>query len=167
MRFANGVRLTIKPTAFTKDQVLVGVRIGDGLLSRPKDRPTPVWLAYALTLGGTRELTADEIEKALADKVTSASFAVGEDAFSLQGATRPQDLATEMQLLAAYVSRPGFRPEAVLRIKGFLADQLPQIESTPGEPAGPRPRPPDPRRRRTLPVAAHRRRARRRAARRP
>ena len=131
VRFANGVRLTVKPTTFTKDQVLVGVRIGDGLLSRPKDRPTPVWLAYALTLGGTRELTADEIEKILADRVTSASFAVGEDAFALQGTTRPQDLATEMQLLAAYVSRPGFRPEAVLRIKGFLADQLPQIESTP------------------------------------
>ena len=43
VRFANGVRLTVKPTNFRKDQVQVQVRIGDGKLDLPKDKPTAAW----------------------------------------------------------------------------------------------------------------------------
>ncbi|WP_255984883.1 hypothetical protein, partial [Klebsiella pneumoniae] len=39
--FDNGVRLTIKPTQFRDEQVLVSVRVGQGLLELPTDRALP------------------------------------------------------------------------------------------------------------------------------
>ena len=37
VRFENGVRLTMKPTKFRNDEVLVRVNIGDGLEDLPRD----------------------------------------------------------------------------------------------------------------------------------
>ncbi len=129
--FANGVRLTIKPTAFTKDQILVSVRVGEGRLGLPRDRSTPVWAAGAFVQGGTRELPFEDIDRIAADRVAGVSLGLGDDAYLLQGATRPQDLAFEMQLASAYLTRPGFRPEAFARVKSSLATALPQIAATP------------------------------------
>ena len=129
--FANGVRLTIKPTRFAKDQILVSVRVGDGRVGLPRDRATPVWATRAFVQGGTRELPFEDIERIANDKVAGVSLALDDDAFALQGATRPKDLGFEMQLAAAYLSRPGFRPEAFARLKAQLATVLPQIDATP------------------------------------
>src|SRR5437868_3744312 len=38
IRFANGVRLTVKPTKFRADQILVSVNLTGGDLAFPKDR---------------------------------------------------------------------------------------------------------------------------------
>ena len=129
--FANGVRLTVKPTGFTKDQILVSVRVGDGRVGLPRDRSTPVWASSAFVQGGTRELPFEEIDRIAADRVAGVALQMGDDAYVLQGATRPQDLAFEMQLAAAYLTRPGFRPEAFARVKASLATALPQIAATP------------------------------------
>ena len=131
VRFANGVRLTIKPTAFAKDEVYVAVRAGEGRLGLPRGRVSPVWALGAVTAGGTRELTADQIDEALTGKVVSARVTLDDSAYQLTGKTRPADLATQMQLLAAYVARPGLRPEAFLRQQAGLATVLPQVEATP------------------------------------
>ena len=129
--FANGVRLTVKPTRFTQDQILVSVRVGDGRVGLPRDRTTPVWADRAFVQGGTRELSFEDIERVADDKVAGVALSLDDDAFALQGATRPKDFAFEMQLAAAYLSRPGFRPEAFARLKAQFATVLPQIESSP------------------------------------
>ena len=130
--FANGVRLTVKPTAFTKDQILVSIRAGEGRAGLPRDRATPVWANAAFVQGGTKDLTIDDIEAIAVDKVAGVALQLGDDAFVLQGGTRPADLLFEMQLAAAYLTRPGFRPEAFARVKASLANALPQIAATPG-----------------------------------
>ena len=38
IRFANGVRMTVKPTKYRADQVFVGVTLPGGELALPKDR---------------------------------------------------------------------------------------------------------------------------------
>jgi zinc protease len=129
--FTNGVRLAIKPTAFRKDQVLVNVRFGDGLLGLPKDRKTVIWAHSALTLGGLGKISLEDMERVLADKQYGAQFAVTDDAFVLGGRTTPADLDTQLQVLAAYVSDPGFNPAAFERIRNAFAAQLPQLDSTP------------------------------------
>jgi zinc protease len=132
VRFANGVRLTVKPTKFTKDQILVSARLGDGRLSLPADKVTASWAAPAsFTEGGLDQLTAEEIESILRSKIVSAGVATDDDAFILQGRTRPEDLDTEMQLLAAHAVHPGWRPEAFMRIKGFGATLHDQQDATP------------------------------------
>ena len=130
VRFANGVRLTIKPTKFRDDEVLVRVNVGDGLLDLSPGRQSPAWAASAYIEGGLKKIETDDIERALASKVIGARFGVGDEAFVFSGSTRPEDLATQMQVLAAYVSEPGFREQAFQRLKAAGKTIHDQYEST-------------------------------------
>jgi zinc protease len=49
----------------------------------------------------------------------------------LNGETTTADLATQLQVLAAYVVDPAFRPEAFEQVRGLVQRQLTQIESNP------------------------------------
>ena len=117
VRFDNGVRLTIKPTKFRDDEVLVRVNIGQGLLGLPKDRQSPFWAASSLIEGGLKKIGVEDLEKVLAAKVYGARFSVTDDAFTLQGGTRTGDLPTQLQVLAAYMTEPAWRDAAFQRIK--------------------------------------------------
>jgi zinc protease len=131
VRFANGARLLVKPTAFRKDQVLVSVDVGAGRLGLPTDRPTAHWAAPAFVPGGYGKLSYEDSLRALAGRLYEASFSVSNTAFELKGATRPEDLDVQLQVLAAYLVDPGFRPEAFERLRSALLAQLPQLEATP------------------------------------
>ncbi len=131
VRFANGVRLNIKPTAFRKDQVLVSVRLGDGRLALPKDRLTESWAEEALVIGGLGKIDYDDMQQVLASHIVGVHAAMTDDAFVLAGATRPQDLDTQLQVLAAYVSDPGFRPAAFARVRSAVVDELAEVDATP------------------------------------
>ncbi|WP_411288205.1 M16 family metallopeptidase [Phenylobacterium sp.] len=130
IRFANGVRLTVKPTKFRDDEVLVRVNVGDGLLDLPKDRQSANWASGAYIEGGLKQISAEDMERALASKVYGARFGIGDDNFVFTGSTRPQDLATQMQVLAAYLAEPGWRPEAFQRLKGAGKSIHDQYEAT-------------------------------------
>jgi len=132
VRFENGVRLTVKPTKFRQDQVLVKVRFGQGLRDLPPDRQAITWAGGAFVEGGLKQISADDTERTLAGVVYGANFAAEADAFALSGVTRPSDLATQLQVLAAYTSEPGWRPEALTRVKTYgmtLADRLEATDS--------------------------------------
>ena len=131
VRFANGVGLIVKPTRLSKDQVLVGVDVGAGRLDLPRDHAVAGWTASALVSGGYRAISVEDAQRALAGKTYGAKFAIGDQAFEFRGATRPQDLATQLQVLAAYVADPGFRPEAFERTRAAYLAALPQLEATP------------------------------------
>jgi zinc protease len=130
IRFANGVRLTVKPTQFRKDQVQVQVRIGDGRLDLPRDKPTAAWAAGALIEGGLKKVTAEELDQIMTKRIVGAAFGVDEDAFTLGGTTRPADLGVQMQILAAYATDPAFRPEAFDRLQTYYATLQDQMEAT-------------------------------------
>jgi len=132
VRFANGVGLTVKPTSFRKDQVLVAVAVGSGRLGLSKDRPSPAWASAAFVSGGLGKLSFEDTERALAAQIFGVEFAIGDNSFDLTGQTRPKDLKTELQVLAAYLTDPAYRPQAFERARaGYLA-ALPQMEATPG-----------------------------------
>jgi zinc protease len=132
VRFDNGVRLTIKPTKFEKDQVLVRVRFGDGRVGEPPNRQAMSWAESAFVEGGLAKITADDAERALAGQVYDVSAGILPNAFTLAGKTRSDDLETQMQVLAAYVADPGWRPEAFQRLQGYgpaLETQLAATDS--------------------------------------
>ena len=132
VRFQNGVRLTVKPTQFHQDEVLVRVRMGRGQLDLPKDRATAGWAAHgAFIEGGLKDLSTEQMEQVLASNIFGADFSTSDDAFVLQGGTRPEDLAVQLQVLAAYATQPGFRPEAFQRMRTYTATVLDQLEATP------------------------------------
>jgi zinc protease len=132
VRFANGVRLTVKPTKFRDEQILVEARVGDGDLDLPGDRQTTAWAAdSAFPEGGLDQLSAQDIDQVMNSKILAKNFGVGEDAYVLSGETRPEDLDSQLQLLAAYVAHPGWRPEAFDRMKKAGPTILDQLDATP------------------------------------
>jgi zinc protease len=132
VRFENGVRLTIKPTKFRDDQILVQVRLGEGQHGQPADRPSVAWAAPgAFPESGLDQLSAQDIDQVLRSHIVGREFSVGEDAFTLSGATRVDDLDVQLQLLAAYVAHPGWRTAAFERIRKAAPTLLDQLEATP------------------------------------
>jgi len=132
VRFANGVRLTVKKTDFAANQVMVQVRFGDGQLALPADRPNPSWaLATGFAAGGLGRITFEDMQEALNDRVYSAALGADEADFLLGGVTRPDDLAVEMQVLAASITDPGWRPTGWNRLRALSGTIHDQLASTP------------------------------------
>ena len=133
VRFANNVRLTVKPTTFTKDQVLVAVKIGGGLLELPRDRGTARWAgdAGALVQGGLKAMPIDDIQRVLASKIYGLSFNARDDGFVFSSGTRPEDLDTQLQVFAAYTTAPGWRPQAFDRIRSDISPILNDLAASP------------------------------------
>ncbi|AQR61108.1 peptidase M16 [Brevundimonas sp. LM2] len=130
--FANGVKLTVKPTTFTDEQILVNVRVGNGLLDLPKDGSIPAIAAPVVIQGGLGQLTQSQLEQVLASDVVATSFSISPDAYTYGGATRPEDFELQMQLLAAFFTDSAWRPEPFARFKSLVPAQFDQIRATPG-----------------------------------
>lgn len=118
LRFANGVALTVKPTQFRAGQVLVSVRFGQGRIGLPRDRVSPAWsLGGAFVQSGLKRYSVEDLQRHMADKVWGATLAIGDDAFALSGFTRAADLASEMQVLGAYFTEAGWKPETFDQVR--------------------------------------------------
>jgi zinc protease len=122
--FDNDVRLNLKKTAYESGKIRIHVRIAAGRLTEPKDKPG---LAYftdkVFTAGGLGRHSVDDLERILAGRTVGLDFRTTGDAFVFTALTRDEDLALQLQLLAAYLTDPGWRPEA-LRIAQKNFDQL-------------------------------------------
>jgi zinc protease len=132
IRFDNGVRLTIKPTKFHQDQVLVRVRFGDGRDGEPPDQQALNWAQSSFTEGGLAKISSDDTERALAGAVYGVSVGIDANAYVLGGETRGDDLETQLQVLAAYMTDPGWRPAAFERLKNYGATLETQLAATDG-----------------------------------
>jgi hypothetical protein len=132
VRFENGVRLTIKPTKFRDDQVLVKVRIGGGLNSLPADQQSLSWASSAVIEGGLARIDSEDMERVLVSKVYAARFGIEDDAYVLSGGTRPEDISIQMQVLAAYATAPGSTAEDGAGSNGTYTGALARYLATPG-----------------------------------
>ena len=131
VRFANNVRLIVKPTKFSADQVLITAYVGNGRLALPVDKATAAWASYGFVAGGLKAIDQEDMDKALAAVVGSINFDIDDRAFKLSGTTRPTDLLAQLQIMTAYASDPGFRPEAFPRARAAYLALLPQLDGTP------------------------------------
>jgi len=130
--FPNGVRLIVKTTSFREDQVLISVSTGSGELGLPNDLESPVRLApLTFASGGLGGLTADQLNSALPGRAQSVAFSTLSDSFLLTSATRPADIQVQMQVLAAYLTDPGLRPEPFEQVKALWPQIVAQQMATP------------------------------------
>jgi zinc protease len=146
VEFSNGVRLNLKRTDFEAGRIAVNVRIGAGRLTEPPREPGLSLLAEnTFEAGGLGKLSRDDLERVLAGRTVGVAFHVQDDAFVLQGETNPSDLSLELRLLDAYVTDPGYRPEAARQfekgteqfysglahdVRGPLQTEVPRLLST-------------------------------------
>jgi zinc protease len=121
VNFANGTRLLVKPTKYEKDKIEVAVALGSGRAGVSPQLAHALWETQLYPLVGTGKLSLAEITQwaQTTGKVATVSLNAGTRSFLLKGTTRPADLLTQMQLLAAYSRDPGFRPEAFEKAKSF------------------------------------------------
>ena len=120
VRFDNGVTLLVKPTEFQNDQVIVTARAAGGLLARSPQMESGALQTLAQGAfidGGVEGLTENEMKQALSGKRYGATFSPSENAFALRGETTTKDFPVQMQVLAAYLARPGWRTDAFERKK--------------------------------------------------
>ncbi|MCB1062471.1 MAG: insulinase family protein, partial [Verrucomicrobiae bacterium] len=132
LRFANNVRVNLKPTEFEDDTIYVKARFGGGTLTEPKDKPGIGFFAgHVFTEGGLEEHNIDDIRRLFAGKAANVSFGVDDDAFSMTGRTTPKDLGEQLLLMRAYFTHPGYRTEAAGQLQRALDQFYQQIETTP------------------------------------
>lgn len=131
--FENGVKLTVKPTKFRDDQILVAVRVGGGRASLTGEGRATSWMAgQVFTEGALKRLSMEELERIMAPRIVGANLSIGDDAFVLSGTTRPEDFDIQLQMLTAFLTEPGYRPEVFARWRSLGPSLQDQYESTPG-----------------------------------
>jgi len=123
--FANGVRLNLKKTDFEANTIQVHLRLGTGRLGEPATTEPGLAFLADLTFitGGLGKHSIDDLQRLFASKTVGLNFNVGDDAFVLGGTTNREDLTAQLQLLAAYVTDPGYRPEALRQARKVM-DQM-------------------------------------------
>ena len=113
VRFANGSRLLVKPTAFEKDHITVKVELGNGRSGADPALVRALWATALLPTGGTVRLPAGDIDRwaQAGGRTIDVQMSADTRSFVLGGTTRPVDFVSEMQVLTAQMRDPGFRPE--------------------------------------------------------
>lgn len=130
--FHNGCKCNLKKTDFDKNSITLTTRVGSGKLTMPMDKPgIDMFASSAFTAGGLGKHSADDLTRILAGRNAGISFQVGEDAFVLSGSTTPDDLELQLQLLCAYLTDPGLRPEGERMFKAQLPSIFSQMKHTP------------------------------------
>lgn len=130
--FDNNVRLNLKQTDFEEGKLRYSVRIGSGLLSIPdSDVATGIFLTTSLAQGGLGQHSYDELRRILAGRQVVSGLVAQDDQFRLGGTTTMPDLALQMQLTTAFLTDPGFRPEALTRWQALLPPFLASADATP------------------------------------
>ena len=128
--FGNNVRLNIKRTDFTHNSVQVSVRLGQGQLDFPEEPFGLGSLMSAFAAGGLEKHSSDDLRAILQGRVAAARFGAAGNSFGGTYATTPADLELQLQLLAAYVTHPGYRPEAERRWRQSLVLSWPRADAT-------------------------------------
>jgi zinc protease len=130
--FSNNVRVNVKRTAFEKNVVRVTVRFGGGQLEMPVDKPgLSAFAGLTFMKGGLEAHSLDDLNRILSGKDVAIGFSIGDDAFELNGNCSPDTLDLALQLCAADVSAPGYRPEALQEFLSKLPAIYAQFEHTP------------------------------------
>jgi zinc protease len=110
LTFDNGVILNFKQTSFEKELVQVRVSFGAGRREIANKDFVAAQLGAALfEEAGLGKHDYQEIRRMFSQTSFDASLGVGINSFVLKGSTTVVGLKSQLQLLAAYVSDPGFR----------------------------------------------------------
>jgi zinc protease len=131
LTFENGVRLNLKKTDFEANRIRISVRLGTGQLTEPKDKPgLAAYTSLTYSQGGLGKHSSDDLRRIFAGKTVGAGFGAGGDSFGISGATNREDLLLEMQLIAARIADPGFRPEAARQGRKAIDETYLSFEHT-------------------------------------
>ncbi|HWE45475.1 MAG TPA: insulinase family protein [Caulobacteraceae bacterium] len=132
LTFSNGVVVNFKQTAFQKNLIIARLRFGAGRREIPNDQLTAGQFAGALFVeGGLGRFDTDTLQRLFADQSWQPSLDIETDAFELRALSTPSAFRNELQILSAYLTDPGFRPNVDARVPTAVSDAFRRIRSTP------------------------------------
>jgi zinc protease len=135
VNFSNGVRFNFKKTDFEAGKIRMTVRVGAGQMTEPKDQPGLGVLAnLTLAPGGLGKHSADELKRILAGRTVGTGFNVSSDALVFSATTNQDDLLLQLQLVSAFITDPGFRPEALRQARKLAEQFYTRMDHTPDGP---------------------------------
>lgn len=119
LTYANGLKVTIKPSKLQAGSVMVSVRALGGLKRLSPKTPDAAFALnfYDIFQGGLNKMSASEIEESLAGMNFDLAYRLTEDSAVLMGQSTPHDFAREMQLLRAFYSDAAFDPAYLERLR--------------------------------------------------
>jgi len=136
IRFANGLRLNLKPTQLRLDRISFQLNIDGGNLLNTREEPLATAMVSALPMGGLGEHTYDELQSILAGKSVGFSIASTSETFRMEGTTTARDFDLQLRLLAAGVTDPGYRLQGEERYRRGIADFFASYDATPASALG-------------------------------
>ena len=131
LRFANGLMLNLKPTELQRDRIAVELNIDGGQLLNTRDDPLATAMTGVLPVGGLGQHSTDELQSILAGRSVGFSIAVEDDSFRMGATTTPRDLELQLQLLAAAISDPGYRPQGEAQYRRDIENFFASRDATP------------------------------------
>lgn len=132
VRFANGVMLNLRRTDVAKDRVLLKMRIDGGDMLDTRDDPLRTEMTPFLPNGGLGRHSQDQLQTILAGRTVYTDVSSNADAFEVNSDTTPGDLELQLQVWAAFLTDPGFRPEGEVRYRLNINNFFARLRATPG-----------------------------------
>ena len=115
--FENGVRLNVKQTDFEDNLIRMRADFGAGHLAPAPNNGDTALLTSVFMTGGLEAHSEDELNRILAGKAVSVNFDVSDRTFTLYGTSTPEDAALTTQVMAAYMTAPGWREDGLMRLR--------------------------------------------------
>jgi len=136
LRFANGLRLNLKHTDIKHDRINFELNIDGGEMLDTRADPLATAMVSLLPTGGLGKHTYDELQTILAGH--SVRFAISSDAetFEMDGTTTRRDLELQLQLMAAGITDPGYRPQGEEQYRRNVANFFASKDATPSSALG-------------------------------
>ena len=132
IRLSNGVLLNLKKTDFEADRIRWSVRIDGGSLHFPKEQQyLTALMNSAYASGGLGKYDIDDMRALLAGSTAQPMLYAATDHFGGSGSVVSKDLERQMQLIAAYLTDPGKRDEAVRLFRRGLPEYYSRLDATP------------------------------------
>ena len=132
LRFANGLILNFKQTGLERNNIQLRARFGAGQHELPPSTMLPATLAaMLLPAGGLGKISSTDLQASLRDTDWEFRTDVTPSAFVLVRSTSRNDFPLALQVLAAFMSDPGFRPEIDERLPGAVEVMYRLIEANP------------------------------------
>jgi len=133
VRFENGVLLNMKTTPYEEDVVRIRVLTGSGSAFYPQDKPAfGMQLRSVLGSSAVGAHTVDQLSTLTAGKTVGVGRGFGMRSMSLSGATVPNDLEMQLQLMTAYLTDPAYRPETLPPYESRIRSVWSKLDATPG-----------------------------------
>ncbi|MDQ3477709.1 MAG: insulinase family protein [Pseudomonadota bacterium] len=117
IRFSNGAILNFKRVTTQTNDVELRVRFGAGRKQiANQDFAAAMFGSAMFAAGGLGRMSAADIERSLRNVSWDFDFGIGNEAFEFSQSSISENLPSMLKVFAAYISDPGFRGDADVRI---------------------------------------------------